>query len=114
VIVQKLTELIEQVIKESMKGLSVMLLLPKMDVTLSNLDCIRLLEQSDDSNSLTLLSLTAIKKAVESNNGLMHKAKTIISFDNLKCHYSSWLQVYSAKVKMMLGQIYASLLLIIN
>jgi hypothetical protein len=99
VVVHKLTELIEQVIKESMKGLSMMLLLPKLDGTHSNLDCIRLLEQSDDSNSLTLLSLTAVKKAVDSNNGLIHKAKTIISFDDLKRYCSCWLQVYSAKAR---------------
>ena len=51
VVVQKLTELIKQVINESMKGLSVMLLLPKLDGAHSNIDCVRLLEQSDDSNS---------------------------------------------------------------
>ena len=99
VVVQKLTELIKQVINESMKGLSVMLLLPKLDDAHSNIDCVRLLEQSDDSNSLTLLSLTAVKKAVESNNGLIQKAKTIISFDDLKRYYSCWLQVYSAKAR---------------
>ena len=97
VIVQQLTELVRQVIKESMKGLSVMLLLPKLDGTHTNLECIRQLEQNHDSNCSSLLSLKAIKNAVESNNGLKHKAKTIISFDDLKRYYTSWLQVYSAK-----------------
>ena len=97
VIVQKLTELIEHVIKESMKGLSVMLLLPRLNGTRTNLECIRQLEQNHDFNSSSLLSLVAIKDAVKSNNGLKHKAKTIISFDDLKRYYASWLQVYSAK-----------------
>ena len=96
VVVLKIVELVEQVIKESMKGLSVMILLPKVDSSRSHLESIRLLEQSDDPSS-SLIPLVAIKKAVESNTALKHQSKTVLSLDVLKRCYGPWLQVYAAK-----------------
>merc|ERR550537_498153 len=79
-----------------MKGLSVMILLPKVDSSRTHLESIRLLEQSDDPSS-SLIPLVAIKKAVESNTALKHQSKTILSLDVLKRCYGPWLQVYAAK-----------------
>ena len=95
VIVQKLSELTTQVINESMKGLSMMLLLPKLDHSRPSVECIQQLEQVDSSS--TLLPLTAIKKAVESSHALMHQAKNILSLDDLRTFYGEWLQVFGAR-----------------
>ena len=97
-IVQIIHDLIKEVMSECMKGLSELVLLPKIDggSMVDYVDAINALENTNGSSS-SLIPLQQMKHARDDSGGLKYKGKKIFSSEQIISNYAPWLQVYDQK-----------------